>query len=89
VQFNKGIPTLKWVELVQSLAKLYEWKHPPSGYHAIVCYELGGVKEVQSFQDGEQSKLVPMQAPGRYALLVGSDSIDVYVLREVLLNDGS
>jgi hypothetical protein len=41
-------------------------------------------KEVQAFQDGEQSKLVPMQTAGRYALLVGSESIDVYVLREIL-----
>lgn len=81
---DKGIPTLRWVELVRSLSKLYEWKHPPNGYHSIVCYELGGVKEIQSFQDGEQSKLVPMQTPGRYALLVGSDSIEVYVLREIL-----
>lgn len=81
---DKGIPTLKWVELVQSLGKLYEWSHPPSGYHAIVCYELGGVKEVQAFPDGEQSRLVPMQIPGRYALFVGSDSVDVYVLREIL-----
>jgi hypothetical protein len=81
---DKGIPSLKWVELVHSLSKLYEWPHPPKGYHAIVCYELGGVKEIQAFSDGEQSKLVPMQTPGRYALLVGSDSIDVYVLREIL-----
>lgn len=87
-KMDKGIPTLKWVELVQSLGKLYEWEHPPTGYHAIVCYELGGVKEIQSFPDGEQSKLVAMHTPGRYALLVGSDSIDVYVLREILQSLG-
>jgi len=43
---DKDILTLKWVELVYSLSKLYEWAHPPEGYHAIVCYQLGGVKEV-------------------------------------------
>ena len=83
---DKGILALKWVELVYSLGKLYEWPHPPEGYHAIVCYELGGVKQVQSFSDGQNSKLVSMDTPGRYALLVGSDSIDVYVLREILEN---
>jgi len=83
---DKGILTLKWVELVYLLSKLYEWEHPPEGYHAIVCYELGDVKQLQPFSDGQNSKLVPMETPGRYALLVGRDTIDVYVLREILEN---
>lgn len=81
---DKEIPSLKWVELVSSLEKLYRWSHPPEGYHIIVCYELGKVMEEQEFPDGTKSKLVSKETPGRYALLVGSETIDVYVLREIL-----
>lgn len=81
---DKEIPSLKWVELVSSLDKLYLWDHPPEGYHIIVCYQLGKVKEEQEFRDGITGKLVPKATPGRYALLVGSEAIDVYVLREIL-----
>lgn len=84
-QNDKGIQTLKWVELVSSLDKLYAWPHPPEGYHCIVCYQLGNVKEVQEFIDGQIAKLIRKSVAGRYSLLVGSDSIDVYVLREILL----
>jgi hypothetical protein len=83
-QTDKDMQTLKWVELVFSLDKLYQWPHPPDGYHCIVCYHLGNVKEIQKFQDGQEGKLVPKAVPGRYTLLVGSDSIDIYVLREIL-----
>ena len=81
---DKEIPTKKWVELVSSLDKLYAWSHPPEGYHIIVCYQKGNVKGEQEFQDGSIGKLVATQGPGRYALIVGSKSIDVYVLREIL-----
>lgn len=81
---DKEIPSLKWVELVFSLDRLYEWSHPPEGYHIIVCYQLGKVKEQQEFSDGTKGKLVSKETPGRYALLVGSETIDVYVLREIL-----
>lgn len=83
-QNDKDITSLKWVELVSSLEKLYQWEHPPEGYHYIVCYQLGNVKETQAFPDGQIAKLIPKTVPGRYALIVGSDSIDVYVLREIL-----
>jgi len=83
-QTDKGMLTLKWVELVFSLDKLYQWSHPPEGYHCIICYHLGNVKEVQKFEDGQEGKLVPKAVPGRYTLLVGADSIDIYVLREIL-----
>lgn len=81
---DKEIPSLKWAELVSSLDKLFQWYHPPEGYHIIVCYELGKVKEEQEFPDGATAKLVRKDPPGRYALLVGSAAIDVYVLREIL-----
>ena len=81
---DKGIPTKKWAEVVSSLDKIYAWSHPPEGFHIIVCYQLGNVKEEQEFKDGVSGKLVPKESPGRYALLVGKDAIDVYVLREIL-----
>lgn len=81
---DKGISSFKWAELVHTLDKLFRWDHPPEGYHIIVCYELGAVNEVGQFEDGSEARLVSKDAPGKYALLVGSDSIDVYVLREIL-----
>lgn len=81
---DKEMPSMKWAELVSSLDKLYSWSHPPEAYHIIVCYQLGGVKEEQEFDDGSKGKLVRKDSPGRYALLVGSETIDVYVLREIL-----
>ena len=81
---DKEIPSLKWVELVSSLDKLYQWSHPPEGYHIIVCYQLGKIGEEKDFPDGTTSKFVRKESPGRYALLVGSETIDVYVLREIL-----
>lgn len=87
-QIDKDMPTLKWAELVFSLEKLFQWSHPPEGYHCIICYQLGNVKELQKFADGQEAKLVPKAVPGKYTLLVGSDSIDVYVLRDILSHRG-
>ena len=81
---DKEMPSMKWAELVSSLDKLYAWSHPPEAYHIIICYQLGNVKEEQAFDDGSKGKLVSKDSPGRYALLVGSETIDVYVLREIL-----
>lgn len=83
-QTDKDMPTLKWAELVFSLDNLYQWPHPPEGYHCVICYQLGNVKEIQKFADGQEAKLVSKAVKGRYTLLVGSESIDVYVLREIL-----
>ena len=80
------MPTLKWAELVSSLDKLFAWAHPPEGYHTIICYQLGAVKEIQKFSDGQEAKLVSKTVPGRYTLLVGAENIDVYVLREILVH---
>ena len=81
---DKEMPSMKWAELVSSLDKLYAWNHPPEAYHIIICYQMGNVKEEQAFDDGSKGKLVSKDSPGRYALLVGSETIDVYVLREIL-----
>ena len=81
---DKDIPTIKWAELVSSLDKLYAWSHPPEGFHMIICYQLGKVGEKEKFQDGSVGTLVRKESPGKYALLVGSQTIDVYVLREIL-----
>ena len=81
---DKDIPTIKWAELVSTLDKLYAWSHPPEGFHMIICYQLGKVGEKENFQDGSIGTLVKKESPGKYALLVGSQTIDVYVLREIL-----
>ena len=82
-KIDKGIRTEKWAELVSSLANLFAWEHAPQGIHIVVCYTLGKVKEVQNFTDGTEARLVNMVG-GRYALIVGNEAIDVYVLREIL-----
>ena len=81
---DKGIPSLKWAELVFSLDNLFKWSHPPEGYHLVVCYELGDICEKQKFPDGSEARLVRTEVSGRYAMVVGSDTLDVYVLREIL-----
>lgn len=81
---NKGIEGYWWVELVSSLEKLTQWSHHPEGYHAVVCYELGSTPETQTLSDGSTAKLVKKAAAGRYSLMVGSETLEVYVLREML-----
>ena len=83
-QNDKGIQSLKWVELVSSLDKLFQWPHPPEGYHFVVCYQLGKVAERQKFNDGVEAKLVKTDIAGRYHLIIGSSSLPVYVLKELL-----
>ena len=83
-RMDKEIPSLKWVELVSSLDKLYQWSHPPEGYRIMVCHQLGKVEEEQELPDGTTGKLVRKDVPGRYALLMESQAIDVYVFREIL-----
>lgn len=81
---DKGFTSYWWVELVSTLDKLTQWSHHPDGYHAVVCYELGQTAEQQPLSDGSMAKLVKKNAPGRYTLLVGTDTLEVYVLREIL-----
>jgi hypothetical protein len=83
-QDDKSIPSLKWVELVSSLDKLFQWDHPPEGYHSVVCYQLGKTAERLKFGDGTEAKLVGTSVRGRYLLVVNSTSLNVYVLRELL-----
>ena len=81
---DKQVPTIKFAEIVFSLDNLFKWSHPPDGYHLVVCYQLGGVKEKEVFEGGVKAQLVPKEPCGRYAMLVGSDTLDVYVLSEIL-----
>jgi len=80
---SKGIPTLAWAEIVATLENLFEWQHPPEGIHKVICWDLGKVQEKQSFTSGEQAKLTK-KGQGRYHLDIGTDTIEVYVLREIL-----
>ncbi|HEX3653383.1 MAG TPA: hypothetical protein VHU18_11230, partial [Rhizomicrobium sp.] len=81
---DKGFTGYWWVELVSTLDKLTQWPHHPDGYNAVVCYALGNTPEMQTLSDGRSAKLVKKEAPGRYALLVGPDTLEVYVLKEIL-----
>ena len=80
---SKGIPTLALVEIVATLENLFTWSHPPEGIHKVVCWELGKVQEKQAFTNGEEAKLTK-KGHGRYHLDIGVDTIEVYVLREIL-----
>jgi hypothetical protein len=81
---DKGFTSNWWAELVSTLDKLTQWSHHPEGFHAIVCYALGETPETQKLSDGRIAQLVKKDAAGRYTLLVGSDTLEVYVLREIL-----
>jgi len=83
-QDDKGIRTLRWAELVSSLDKLFQWPHPPEGFHIVICYQLGKTAERQSFTDGTACQLVKTSDRGRYLLVVGASSMQVYVLKELL-----
>jgi hypothetical protein len=80
---SKGIPSLAWAEIVVTLENLFGWSHPPDGIHKVICWELGKVQEKQSFTSGEVAKLTK-KGQGRYHLDIGTDTIEVYVLREIL-----
>jgi|GEM_PF-6327734 len=80
---SKGIPSLAWAEIVATLENLFGWQHPPEGIHKVICWALGKVQEKQSFTSGEQAKLTK-KGQGRYHLDIGTDTIEVYVLREIL-----
>lgn len=83
---DKGIPTLQWAEAVFTLGKLFAWPHPPAGIHRVICWDWGRVPASPKFTDGTEAKL-RKKAPGRGSLDIGSDSLDVYVLRD-MLEDG-
>ena len=80
---SKGIPSLAWAEIVVTLENLFGWLHPPEGIHKVICWDLGKVQEKQSFTSGEEAKLTK-KGQGRYHLDIGTDTIEVYVLREIL-----
>ena len=88
-KIDKGIPSLRWAELVLSLDKVAQWSHPPEGFHLIVCYELGNIGRKFSLSNGIEAEIVPTKSTGRYALLIGNETIDVYVLRELLATSPS
>lgn len=80
---SKGITAHAWAEIVVTLENLFPWRHPHEGIHKVICWELGNVHETQRFREGKEAKLVK-KGQGRYHLDVGTDSLEVYVLREIL-----
>ena len=84
---NKGIPTHAWAELVITLEKLFSWSHPTEGIHKVICWELGKVPEQIEIQKGRKG-ILTKKSPGRYHLGLEEESLDVYVLRELLAEFG-
>lgn len=84
---TKGITSFAWAEIVVKLENLYQWPHDLEGIHKVICWELGRVRERQTLGDGREARLTKKQA-GRYHLDVGTDSIEVYVLREIIQSKG-
>ncbi len=80
---SKGIPLFAWVEIVSTLENLFTWSHPPERIHKVICWELGKIKEKITFGDGKEAT-VTKKGDGRYHLNIGGDSIEVYVLREII-----
>ena len=80
---SKGIPSFAWVEIVSTLENLFTWSHPPERIHKVICWELGKIKEKITFGDGKEAT-VTKKGDGRYHLNIGGDSIEVYVLREII-----
>ena len=80
---SKGIPMLAWTEIVVTLENLFAWSHRPEGIHKVVCWELGKVQEKKALTNGEEARLIK-KGNGRYNLDFGADTIEVYVLREIL-----
>jgi hypothetical protein len=85
---NKGIPSYAWVEIVVKLENLYAWSHPIDGIHKVVCYELGKVQQKMQLPSGKETVLTK-KTDGRYHLGIGGDSVDVYVLKELLTSESS
>lgn len=80
---DKGIPSFAWAEIVVTLENLFVWSHNLDGIHKVICWELGHVQERKTFDNGKEMRLTKKQT-GRYHLDVGADSIEVYVLRELI-----
>ncbi|MGB2842602.1 MAG: ATP-binding protein [Halobacteriota archaeon] len=80
---SKGIPSFAWVEIVSTLENLFTWSHPPERIHKVICWELGKIEEKITFGDGKEAT-VTKKGDGRYHLNIGEDSIEVYVLREII-----
>lgn len=80
---TKGIPSFAWVEIVSTLEKLFSWSHLPEKIHKVICWELGKVQEKMTFGDGKEA-MVKKKGHGRYNLDIGVDTIDVYILREII-----
>ena len=80
---SKGTEKIEWAELVYTLAHLFKWSHPSQSFHKIICWEIGNFSETVKEENGILPSLVNKVA-GRYNLNFGKDTIDVYVLKEIL-----
>lgn len=80
---RKGSNLTEWAELVFTLAHLFKWSHPSESFHKIICWEIGNFKGTVKEENGILPTLVE-KMDGRYNLNFGKDTIEVYVLKEIL-----
>ena len=82
---SKGTHKVEWAEIVYTLANLFKWSHPTQSFHKIICWEIGNFDSAVKEENGHIPTLVP-KIRGRYNLNIGTDTIEVYVLKEILYN---
>jgi len=82
---RKQIDKHYWVELVHHLVDLCAWSHPKEGIEMVVCWARGDVGEELQLHDGRKAKLHE-KTPGRLSLDIGEDTLEVYVLSELLIH---
>jgi len=80
---RKGSTIVEWAELVYTLANLFKWSHPSESFHKIICWEIGNFDGTVKEENGILPTLIE-KVEGRYNLNFGKDTIEVYVLKEIL-----
>ena len=85
---SKGIHKIEWAEAVYKLAKLFQWSHPSESYHKVICWEIGDFDNTVKEENGVLPTL-HNKGKGRYNLNFGKDTVDVYVLKEILYDKES
>jgi len=80
---SKGSHKIEWAEAVYTLERLFQWSHPSESYHKVICWEIGNFENTVNEKKGITPNL-NKKGKGRYNLNFGSDTVDLYVLKEIL-----
>lgn len=80
---SKGSFKIEWAEAVYNLARLFKWSHPSESFHKVICWEIGDFENSVKEENGILPT-IHKKFKGRYNLNYGKDTVDVYVLKEIL-----